>query len=292
MRIIKRFSALDRVQRRRFAIFGGVVTGLAIGYLALVIVMANARLPFERSYESGSGAKRLFVYVDIVGVSATRDDAHLRLSFADGAGPRGALLWNAPDRDITVEFSDGDQDKVIHLYAGREAPAVDIDADLSGSEASYPFEHYHTSVYLSAYEGRTIDPRRAIPLRLTIWELLRNWVVSTREQSERGHAIELALTLQRSSPIRFFAAVTYIAMAIVGLSAFTIGSLTYLGIRNVEATLVGAIGAAVFALPALRNALPDAPPIGIWPDILVFLWAEVAAVTALGLFVWRWARKA
>jgi hypothetical protein len=56
-------------------------------------------------------------------------------------------------------------------------------------------------------------------------------------------------------------------------------------------TLVGALGAIVFALPAMRNALPGAPPIGVRADVLVFFWAELGAVIALCLFIAAWVRR-
>jgi hypothetical protein len=45
-----------------------------------------------------------------------------------------------------------------------------------------------------------------------------------------------------------------------------------------------------FALPVLRNALPDSPPLGVEADIWVFLWAELVVVLALALLVFKWAK--
>ncbi|MBV9250167.1 MAG: DUF4436 family protein [Acetobacteraceae bacterium] len=51
------------------------------------------------------------------------------------------------------------------------------------------------------------------------------------------------------------------------------------------------MAALVFALPALRNNIPGEPPLGVWGDIAVFLWAELAAVIASGLVVLSWVRQ-
>jgi hypothetical protein len=40
----------------------------------------------------------------------------------------------------------------------------------------------------------------------------------------------------------------------------------------------------------LRNALPGSPPLGVAADIWVFLWTELAAVLALALLVFKWAK--
>jgi Domain of unknown function (DUF4436) len=71
----------------------------------------------------------------------------------------------------------------------------------------------------------------------------------------------------------------------------TISSLVFLGVRRIEVTLVGVLGAMIFALPALRNALPGARPLGVRADILIFFWAELGAVIALCLFISAWARQ-
>lgn len=74
-------------------------------------------------------------------------------------------------------------------------------------------------------------------------------------------------------------------------AVLTISSLVFLGGRRIEVTLIGALGAMIFALPALRNALPGAPPLGVRADILIFFWAELGAVIALCLFISAWARQ-
>jgi hypothetical protein len=73
--------------------------------------------------------------------------------------------------------------------------------------------------------------------------------------------------------------------------ALIIGGLVFVGVRRIEVTLVGALGAMIFALPALRNSMPGAPPLGVRADILFFFWAELGAIIALCLFMAAWARQ-
>ncbi len=88
----------------------------------------------------------------------------------------------------------------------------------------------------------------------------------------------------------FFALAIYAAMVVLAIGSATIGTLTLLAVRRPEATLLGAMGAIIFALPALRNALPGGAPLGVWADEFVFLWAELAAVISLSLMIATWAR--
>jgi hypothetical protein len=79
-------------------------------------------------------------------------------------------------------------------------------------------------------------------------------------------------------------------MAVLAACALLIGSLIFIGIRRIEATFAGALGAIIFALPALRAAMPGMPPLGIRADVLTFFWAELGAIVALCLFVAAWVR--
>lgn len=56
--------------------------------------------------------------------------------------------------------------------------------------------------------------------------------------------------------------------------------------------MTGALGGMLFALPAMRYAMPGAPPLGVRADLLVFLWAELAVTLALLLFLVMWAQPA
>ena len=79
-------------------------------------------------------------------------------------------------------------------------------------------------------------------------------------------------------------------MIVMMFCALVIGTLVFVGVRRIEVTLVGA-RRDDFALPAVRNALPGAPPLGVRADILIFFWAELGAIIALCLFITAWARQ-
>jgi hypothetical protein len=79
-------------------------------------------------------------------------------------------------------------------------------------------------------------------------------------------------------------------MLVLGCCALAIGVLTFIDVRRAEATLIGALAAITFAPPVLPNALPGLPPLGVAAVMWVFLWTELAAVLALALLVFKWAK--
>ena len=61
--------------------------------------------------------------------------------------------------------------------------------------------------------------------------------------------------------------------------------------RRIEPALLGWGAALIFALPALRGAMPGVPPVGAWIDILVFLWAMLVAIVSYLIVVSTWVRS-
>ncbi len=80
-------------------------------------------------------------------------------------------------------------------------------------------------------------------------------------------------------------------MVLIGGSALTIAGLSFVGTRKIEATLIAALGAMVFAVPALRNIMPGAPPLGVRADASVFLWVQLTVILGLTIFVGTWAHR-
>jgi len=44
----------------------------------------------------------------------------------------------------------------------------------------------------------------------------------------------------------------------------------------------------LFGLPALRNAQPAVPPLGVLGDYVSFVWAELLVAVSAVIFIWTW----
>jgi hypothetical protein len=129
----------------------------------------------------------------------------------------------------------------------------------------------------------------AQPIRLTVWPLLSNWIVAISRSNQASPAgVDLNIQVKRPTSIIVMVFAFYAAMALIGLSGLTIGTLVFLGVRPVEAALTGALGAMIFSIPALRGIMPGAPPLGVHADALILVWVEMAVIVGLTLFVITW----
>lgn len=104
--------------------------------------------------------------------------------------------------------------------------------------------------------------------------------------------MQLRFGVRRPAGLQVLALAIYAVISLVAGVAITIGSLVFLRRKSAGSTLMGALAGMLFALPAMRYAMPGAPPLGVRADLLVFLWAELAVALALLLFVIVWAQPA
>jgi hypothetical protein len=125
-----------------------------------------------------------------------------------------------------------------------------------------------------------------------MWEGVLGYNLHTTSQPRPDpDDVELTIAVTRSGAFALFALCAYGAMIMLACCALAVSILTFIDVRQPEATLVGALVAIVFALPVLRNALPGSPPLGVEADLWVFLSTELAAVLALALMVFKWAKS-
>lgn len=283
-----------RPRRRSWALVGLVVLTVIV-YLTVLLIFDLTARPSERNFgEQSDAAPRVRIYVEPLSAAPVDEAMELRIFVAPGAALRGTRA-GTPNRDLSVILTTGGtvEDRVFR--ANEPMTPLTIRADLNdGNIIGYPLDRYRVPLRVQAFEGAAADPRagRPIPEEVTVWQGLPGYQVRAAPTSGSAEGdIRLRLDLRRGDAHIFFALTAYAAMAVVACCSLAISSLVFLGRRRVESTLLGALGALVFALPVMRGVLPGAPPLGVWADLLIFLWADLAAVISLALFVFAWARQ-
>lgn len=279
--------------RRRVRVLLILMALTALAYLAVLHSFNLAERPSEQRFGAGAEtAPRVRIYLEPLAVDPVEEEMQIRVDIVPGRGLLGTRT-NTPKHDLTVILTTGDSVEERVFHANEPMTPTTVRADLTeGSIVHYPIDRYRIDLRFQALEGAGTTPATGRPVaeEVTVWEGLLGYRLRTRQVPGSGAGdIRLRLDLRRTAAHVFFALAAYGAMVVLACSSLTISTLVFLGRRKVEATLVGALAALVFALPALRNALPGAPPLGVWADLAVFLWAELAAVLGAALLVLSWA---
>lgn len=288
-------AAAARIRRRRPLAFLLALSALIASYAILFTDFYRQSAAIENVFEAPAiGVKPpLNIYLEVLGVDPVKQSVQIRLDFAAKSEPGGLRHPGAPATDMLVEISDGSDVQDVELQAGQAGSSKTLQLYTRGALENYPVDRYNGSLRIRAVEGKQPGGGPAVPVRLTTWEEIAGWEVTTARSDAAGPengGLSLTVRAQRPAAQVFFAFVLFAAMILLAVSALIISALVFLGVRRVEATLISALGAMVFAVPALRNVLPGAPPLGVRADAFVFLWVQLAVILGLTLFVATWAR--
>lgn len=273
----------------RATVFRLTLLGVGLAYIAFAFLVGSATTTSERHFgaTTASDPRQLGVYVEVIAVDAVNDALRLRISFTPGAELRGGTSGTSA-RDLKLLIGDGDTVQDLTFRAHERMASVTFEADLSdGAVASYPLDRYRTSLRVAAHE----PDETPVPLRATVWDGVAGWTVDVTPTPGGDPAdIRLQIGVRRGVALQWLALTLYGEMALVAFAALSIARVVFLRIRPAESTLISALAGMLFALPAMRYAMPGTPPLGVRGDLLVFLWAELALALSLTLFIIAWAR--
>jgi hypothetical protein len=288
--IIEQAWRMDRRQtHRRWLAVGACLLALTAGYLLLLRHFNVSELPGERHFGAAGAVQPAGeVYLEPISIDALNDAMQMRAYLSPGVTESGDA-HGAPSRDLTLLVSHDKIAEELRLAAADHIASSTFEVDLNeGSVAHYPLDAYRAQVGVQLLDGKSSLP---LPVRVTMWEGVLGYNLHTADRAEaHPDDVELTTTITRSGAFALFALCAYAAMIVLGCCAIVVGVLTFTGVRPLETQLIGSLAAIAFALPVLRNALPGSPPLGVQADMWVFLWAELAAVLALALVVYNWAR--
>lgn len=279
--------------RRRMAAVAAIFAAVLALYVVALVWLDVSFEPNEQEFGMPMSAARVWIYMQVVAVDAVNDTIQIRISILPPKSSHGEPQTVA-DRDMTLVIYRETSSERIQVHAKQAFPEVTMNFDLqTGSIRYYPLDRYGTLIHFASFEGAVEgDARSAMPVHVTTWEGVLGYIVRAEEHalSEANGHMELQFTVARMGAVAFFGLAAYFAMMVLAVCGLTIGTLVVCRVRKIEATLFGAVGAIVFALPAVRSNLPGSPPLGVWGDVLVFFWAELAAVFGLCLLVVAWTR--
>jgi hypothetical protein len=231
----------------------------------------------------------LTVQASVLAVDPAKNEMSVRLQFE----PQGALVAGdkfSLTRDLTlyVDCASGSQERVFKK--GKPMSPTDVTIGLyDGFPTEYPFDTYEADldVLVSSSTKQGDESAESIPVVTELTTNVPGFRVQPKvdPKSLDGGAF-VSIDVARSATTVFFAVFVMIAMWLLALSVLSWALAVLIRGRRIEATLFGWVGAMLFAFPALRNAVPGAPPIGCMSDFVAFFWAEGIVMFSLVVLVY------
>lgn len=193
----------------------------------------------------------------------------------------------------------------ILLAKGAIPAAFQRTLQLSGNVERYPFDNYEAPVVVAAAQNVNGTWQ---PLKVTggfTRDSMSGWkfafvpgastLASADADTElvftpSADSLIVDTTIRRTISTMAISTIVVILMAILAMLAlFGVRAIAY-GRRNQEMTMTGWFAAMIFALLPLRLALPGAPALGAWMDILVTFWVLIILLVSMAWWVALWLR--
>ena len=278
-----------RRRKIRLLAIGMCLIALTAGYILLLRHFNVSELPTERYFGAAGAVKPAGeVYLEPISIDPLNDAMQMRAYLSPSlTGSKDARAGS--DRDLTLLVTHDKTVDEVKLATGDHMASSIFEIDLNdGSVADYPLDSYVARFGVHLLDGKS---SQKLPARVTMWEGQLGYSLHTTSQSPADpEDVELMTTIRRGGAFTLFALGAYAGMVVLGVCALAIGVLTFTDVRQHETGFIGSLAAIAFALPVLRNAMPGSPPLGVQADMWVFLWAELAAVLALALVVFKWVK--
>jgi hypothetical protein len=266
----------------------------AAGYVVTTVTVETESHSLGQTFAVPPGrAPDLTISAEILSIDSIRQLANVKVDVSPGLALRGHRP-SAPNRDFTLLINDGVTVRDIVYRAEKPIDPEFLAIDLAGGNIrNYPFDQFTGRLRLSTFEGYGGTPEESLPLfpEVSIWQGVNGWSMTvTPESASSPHDLRLGLRVFRSRPIRWFALSIFAVMGVIGAASLLVATIVFLGRRPFEFAMTNWMAAALFAIPAVRTALPGGPPPGVKADQLVFIWALVAQAISLIIIVSVWLR--
>lgn len=271
------------------ALLIAIVVGLAWG---VVVNRYSAEGGLQQAGERTDPQATLLVTIEPLEVDAVRNTALLHFA----VGSQGTALVDSDERllknvRIVVDSMGGTSE--AKFLAGDRLGQFQATIGIDGEVANYPFDHHvgdawvSADTYSKAPDGSLVSTG-SVSVALQGAGGVNGWdTVMTIDPTISDTAIA-DFDFKRAFSTQAFAILILITAITLSVFALTIGILTITRRRHVEGPLLGWTAALLFALPLLRNYMPNSPPVGAAFDIYAYLWAIIAAALASVLVIIGW----
>lgn len=265
-------------------IFIVIAVILAIFYaLGLMLFHNDAGADtFDLKAKGETSENHLIMHVKVASIDPAKETAVLAIT-PEPAGDLTDDKGYSAKSDVTFTIYTDDGPKEVKIKAGDHMTTTSVPVTAEGEISEYPLDKYAGDIEIDSETPMVIDAESHVQAYTTDMDL-----------SDESKPTELTINYEfsRSHSIIIFACFVLGLIALVALLALTVALGVAMRGFKFEFGMIGWVGALLFVLPAIRNALPGQPPIGTVGDFAVFFWAEIIAIVSLVTLVVTWYRRA
>jgi hypothetical protein len=231
------------------------------------------------------------IMANVVSLDPVRGELLLRLQFE----PQNDLLDNDDVliNAVTVYTNSISGRTEATFKKGESMQPLDVIMALEGESTRYPWDRYQGSLWVCVASrkdsGGSTPIWNAVPFTLDLKPGAAGFKIGAQEVKQKDKEFSLltvAFDVERARSSTGFAVFVMILIGLLTIVDFLAGFVMVVGKRKIPPNLLGWLGAMLFALLPLRNAMPGAPPIGCLADYMSFFWAEaITAITLIAVVV-------
>ncbi|MGV8120766.1 MAG: DUF4436 family protein [Candidatus Xenobiia bacterium LiM19] len=261
-------------------------------------LLGGYRLESEQTVQHFSQASKnrnnaVQITAHVVSIDPVKGELLIRLQFEpnDDLLDEDDLLINS----ITVYTNSAAGRTDATFKKGESMQPIDVTVALQGESSHFPWDDYNGVLWvcLASHRETSGDDEGwiAVPFTLDLKAGVPGFKIYTREipQKTKGFSVaEINFKVERANSARSFSIFIMLLIGLLTVVAFLAGFMVVAGGRKVELAMFSWLGAQLFAMLPLRNAMPGAPPIGCLADYLSFFWAEAITAATLIAVILTW----
>ncbi|GAA2036293.1 hypothetical protein GCM10009839_41460 [Catenulispora yoronensis] len=263
----------QNTDKRRRSWLPYTIGGLALLTALYVVVITSFVHSGEAHRETfppagGAAVDRLRMEANVLTIDPVLNSYKLRLKFV----PEGAYAGPARDtlaKPVTIVTNDVGGAKPQQNPAGQMIPIKDITLDAVGETAHYPLDHHTFTLDVRVFDAAGAP----VPVATTWVSSVDDWTLDPRMAPTSGPGdVVLDVDAERSPSVLImaFGLMSVLGMLVIVNVAMVVRAIH---LHKVEFTTLAALAATLFAIPGIRNGMPQTPPVGTLADFLVFFWA-------------------
>lgn len=271
--------------------------------VVIVVLVAMALVSFGYRQEGGSvvvggfdgPGSGIVAQIQPVGMDPTTNTLTMRFVF-DGRGTDYFTSAGRLTQTIWISVDGRAGTRELRFTEGSKLSQAVIELGAIGDESQYPFDAYSADFSVGAdVMARQSDGSFAVvgsaPIGINGSGGVPGWDIAMSLPS--GLSAESALgeiDLNRAFSTQIFSLLLLLAVTVLSAIAILLAFLVATRRLAIEGVLLPYMAGLLFALPILRNSMPNAPPIGIALDVYVFFWVLLTSVVAAVLIAVSWIR--